>query len=171
MAEHLRGRLTCLSQLSRMNAPTPLMPEQSRGYSLCHSPLSLTRPLRAARGRWRTVAWTFDLPQPSVTKTGPQGYAVNGGDITWTFTLPSPTITHVPAPIAHAVDAGTITWAFALPAPTVRHSTGTSISQFFVKVNGIWRTTSVSVKVNGAWRESKVYRKANGVWVQVNGPL
>ena len=67
------------------------------------------------------VAWTFGLPQPTVSHT--TGHAVDAGDASWTFDLPQPTVTHTPRVTTnHAVDAGTVAWVFDLPQPTVTHT-------------------------------------------------
>ena len=66
------------------------------------------------------VAWTFDLPQPTITHTSilPQDHAVDAGVLAWIFDLPQPTVTHISAlPQDHAVDAGDIAWVFDLPQP------------------------------------------------------
>ena len=67
------------------------------------------------------VAWTFGLPEPTVSHT--TGHAVDAGPASWTFALPEPTVTHTPrVTVAHAVDAGAVAWVFNLPEPTVTHA-------------------------------------------------
>ena len=67
------------------------------------------------------VAWTFDLPEPTVSHT--TGHAVDAGDASWTFDLPEPSVTHTPRVTTdHAVDAGAVAWVFDLPEPTVTHT-------------------------------------------------
>ena len=65
------------------------------------------------------------MPEPGVTKTGsPTDHAVDAGAAGWTFALPEPEVTRTgPAAADHAVDAGAASWAFALPAPSIT-STG-----------------------------------------------
>ena len=45
------------------------------------------------------VAWTFDLPEPSVTYTArvTTDHAVNAGAVSWTFALPQPSVTSASA--------------------------------------------------------------------------
>ena len=83
------------------------------------------------------VAWSFALPQPSVTHTPAvptTDHAVDAGGVAWSFALPEPTVTHTPAAtIDHAVDAGAVAWAFALPQPTVTHTpAGALTSRLFI---------------------------------------
>ena len=67
------------------------------------------------------VAWTFALPQPTVSHT--TGHAVDAGDASWTFGLPEPTVTHTARVTAdHAVDAEAVAWVYGLPEPTVTHT-------------------------------------------------
>ena len=51
------------------------------------------------------VAWTFGLPEPTVSHT--TGHAVDAEVVAWVFDLPEPTVTHTPRVTTdHAVDAG-----------------------------------------------------------------
>ena len=63
------------------------------------------------------AAWTFALPQPTVTHT--TDHAVDAAAVAWTFALPQPTVTHT---TDHAVDAVAVAWVFNLPEPTVTHT-------------------------------------------------
>ena len=65
------------------------------------------------------VAWTFGLPEPSVTYTPrvTDSHAVDAVAVAWVFDLPEPT-----GAVAHAVDAVAVSWVFALPEPTVTHT-------------------------------------------------
>ena len=68
------------------------------------------------------ISWTFDLPEPTVTRTErvPVDHSVDAGSLTWTFDLPEPTVTRTErVPVDHSVDAGSLTWTFDLPEPTV----------------------------------------------------
>ena len=71
------------------------------------------------------VAWTFNLPEPTVTHTPrvTTDHAVDAGAVAWVFNLPEPTVTHTPRVTTdHAVDAGDASWTFDLPEPTVTHT-------------------------------------------------
>ena len=60
----------------------------------------------------------------------PINHAVNAGAVAWTFDLPEPTVTHTPRVTAdHAVDAVAVSWVFDLPEPSV-----TSASAFSVEL-------------------------------------
>ena len=67
------------------------------------------------------VAWSFAVPQPTVT-TGVD-HQVDAGDVAWTFAVPEPTVTYTPrVPVDHTVDAGDVAWSFAVPEPSVTHT-------------------------------------------------
>ena len=73
------------------------------------------------------VAWSFTLPEPTVTRTAPVAtdHAVDAGAVAWTFAITQPSVTHTSVlPQDHAVDAGAVAWAFALPQPSVTHTPG-----------------------------------------------
>ena len=41
------------------------------------------------------AAWSFAIPQPSVTYQAAQTHAINAGAISFTFAIPQPSVTHV----------------------------------------------------------------------------
>ena len=55
-------------------------------------------------------------------------HAVDAGAVAWSFALPEPTVTHTPAAtVAHAVNAGDASFAFAVPQPTVTHTAAPTV--------------------------------------------
>ena len=72
------------------------------------------------------VAWTFALPQASITHTPrvPDAHTINAGDIAWAFAIPQAAVTLTArTPDAHTVDAGNVAWAFDIPQASVTHTT------------------------------------------------
>ena len=71
------------------------------------------------------VTWTFDVPQPTVTRTPapvPTDHMVDAGPVSWTFDVPEPTVIRTPIGLVdHTVDAGAVAWSFDIPQPTVTH--------------------------------------------------
>ena len=65
------------------------------------------------------VAWTFDLPEPTVAVD----HAVDAAAVSWVFDLPEPSVTHTPRVTTdHAVDAVAVAWTFDLPEPSVTYT-------------------------------------------------
>ena len=71
----------------------------------------------------RAAAWTFALPEPEVTRTGPAAvdHAVNAGAASWAFAVPEPTVTRTAAPtvtLAAITFSSLADWQTHFSAPT-----------------------------------------------------
>ena len=68
----------------------------------------------ATGDRW-IIAFARPLPM----------HTVDAGDVAWSFSVPQPTVSYTPPPM-HSIDAGDVAWAFDVPEPTVTLYTSTS---------------------------------------------
>ena len=69
------------------------------------------------------AAWSFALPEPEVTRTGPAAvdHAVNAGGVAWAFATPEPTVTRTAAPpvtVAAITFSSLADWQTHFSAPT-----------------------------------------------------
>ena len=69
------------------------------------------------------AAWSFALPEPEVTRTGPAAvdHAVNAGGVAWAFATPEPTVTRTAAPtvtLAAITFSSLADWQTHFSAPT-----------------------------------------------------
>ena len=103
---------------------------------------ALARPATAAVAHTvdaGTVAWTFDVPQPTVTRTPAAiDHMVDAGAVSWTFNVPEPTVTRTAGPVAHTVDAGPVSWNFDVPEPTVTRTPPGSVAHAVDAGNVLW---------------------------------
>ena len=104
---------TVTHSTSQPGTDTRSMPVTCLGPSMFHS---LPSPIPSAYPDAHAVnagdvAWTFDVPQPTVTHTvfGPQDYTIDAGPVEWVFDIPQPTVTHVPKPDDFRLPAATRT--------------------------------------------------------------
>ena len=70
-----------------------------------------------------SAAWSFALPEPEVTRTGPAAvdHAVNAGGVAWAFATPEPTVTRTAAPtvtLAAITFSSLADWQTHFSAPT-----------------------------------------------------
>ena len=84
--------------------------------------------IKARNAQGLSAQSAFRNVTTSAAPLTPINHAVDAVAVAWTFDLPEPTVTHTPrVPVGHAVDAAAVAWVFDLPEPSVTSAVAFSV--------------------------------------------